>query len=348
MMETESKTYPKEWKEIERLARGVFEQGRGRADVWTHRDGGAETGSTFRRNVEAFDQLGFEARFIHDVTAPELAVDLMGKRVSCSIAIGPMSSVIAKVCDETFVAMAEGCKEAGIIASCGFPVATDTLRKMVQTGAWAFQVIKPLKDRGKLKAEVERVEQEGGIAVGVDVDSIAGLKATGDEPHFHEICTTYSVKELAEVRSRTKLPFIVKGVLSVEDAIAAIDSGADIIVVSTHAGFAMDYTRSSLEVLPAIRKAVGKRATIILDSGVRRGSDVIKALALGADAVFIGRLALWGLAMDGASGLAWVLKLIREEMARTMILMGIKKVGDLHPGCLVPLGPMGERILESC
>lgn len=339
--------FPKEWKEIERIAKEVFDQGRGRSTVWTHKEGGAETGSTFLRNVAVFQEIGFKMRTIHDVKEADTSAGIFGRTLSCPVAIAPMSAAIAKVCGDSFLELAKGSATASIAASCGYPAAPDTLSKMVAAGAPVFRVIKPLRDKDRLIQEVQSSEQQGAVAVGIDVDSSAGLKPTGDEPHYMELGATQTVAELAEIRKATRLPFILKGIISVEDARAAVDSGADAVVVSTHAGFAMDYTQAPLEVLPSIRKAVGKKVAVILDSGIRRGSDVIKALALGADAVLIGRLALWGLALGGADGLAWVVKMIRDEMARTMTLMGVKSVADLNPGCLVPLGYAGERILRS-
>jgi isopentenyl diphosphate isomerase/L-lactate dehydrogenase-like FMN-dependent dehydrogenase len=118
-------------------------------------------------------------------------------------------------------------------------------------------------------------------------------------------------------------------------------------VVSTHAGYALDYCLSSLEALPGIVKVADNKMKVILDSGIRRGSDIIKALALGADAVLIGRMALWGLTVGKGEGLSWILKLMADEMKRIMLLTGAEKLSDLNREILLPLDSLGDRILSQ-
>ena len=131
-----------------------------------------------------------------------------------------------------------------------------------------------------------------------------------------------------------------------EDAQAAVEIGADAIVVSNHAGYSQDYCEASLEALPVIKSAVGDKMKLILDSGIRRGSDIVKALALGADAVLIGRMALWGLLLGESEGLSWLLNLMSGEIKRNMILLGAQKVSDLNKDMLIPLDSLGDRILS--
>jgi isopentenyl diphosphate isomerase/L-lactate dehydrogenase-like FMN-dependent dehydrogenase len=340
--------FPKEFAEIERIALGVFEARGGRPRVWTHKQGGAESGSAFHRSVDKFSDIGFRMRAINEAFSPDTSTTLLGQALAFPLGVAPMSAAIASVCDNAFVQMAEGSRRASVLASCGFPTAPGVLPGMVSTGAPTFRVIKPLRDIEKLVAEIQSAEKAGAIAIGLDVDSVAGLKPTGDEPHYGDLCRVYSVADLREARRATSLPFMVKGIMSVEDASAALESGADVLVVSSHAGFAMDYVQAPIEVLPAIRKAAGQKTTILLDSGIRRGSDILKALALGADGVLIGRLALWGLALGGAEGLAWVIGLLHEELSRMMVLSGVKTIDEIGPDCLVPLSWAGEAILRRC
>ena len=127
---------------------------------------------------------------------------------------------------------------------------------------------------------------------------------------------------------------IVKGILDPQDAATAVDHGADGIDVSNHGGRNLDGIVSPIEVLPEIVDAVGKRATIFMDSGIRRGSDVVKALALGANAVMVGRSTLYGVAAGGEAGAARALQIYREEISRNMALLGCCTIGDLGPQCL--------------
>jgi isopentenyl diphosphate isomerase/L-lactate dehydrogenase-like FMN-dependent dehydrogenase len=142
--------------------------------------------------------------------------------------------------------------------------------------------------------------------------------------------------DLARMRERWDGPFMVKGILDPDDGERAIAIGADGIVVSNHGGRQLDGAPATLDALPAIAAAVGGRATILLDGGVRRGTDVVKALALGADAVMIGRPALYGLATAGQSGVEGVLEILRTELETTLTLMGVAAVADLGRDHLLP------------
>lgn len=138
------------------------------------------------------------------------------------------------------------------------------------------------------------------------------------------------------LRANWRGPLVVKGVLTVDDARRAVDAGADAVIVSNHGGRQLDGAPASLTVLPRIVEAIGDEAEVLLDSGIRRGSDVLKALSLGARAVLAGRLPVWGLAAGGTAGAERVLELLRTEMVRTMRLMGCAAVADLNPSWLDP------------
>ena len=141
--------------------------------------------------------------------------------------------------------------------------------------------------------------------------------------------------DLAWIREQWDGPLYVKGILDAEDSLRAVEAGVDGIVVSNHGGRQLDFAPSSLDALPPIAAAVGERATVILDGGVRRGTDVVKALCLGADACLIGRPLMYGLAVDGQAGVSRVLEIIKEELDRTMHLIGCKSVRDLDPSWLI-------------
>jgi len=142
--------------------------------------------------------------------------------------------------------------------------------------------------------------------------------------------------DLARMRERWDGAFMVKGILDADDAEKAVALGADALIVSNHGGRQLDGAQATLDALPAIADRVGDRITVILDGGVRRGADVVKALALGADAVMIGRPALYGLATAGQSGVEGVLEILRAELQTTLTLMGVAAVGDLDRDCLLP------------
>ena len=131
------------------------------------------------------------------------------------------------------------------------------------------------------------------------------------------------------LRKRTSLPILVKGIAHPDDARLAVEHGAAGVIVSNHGGRQLDGVPASLELLPAIAAAVGDKVPVLLDGGIRRGSDVIKAVALGAHAVAIGRPALWGLAVDGEAGVTQVLEMLRDEIARTLMLCGCASLREV-------------------
>ena len=136
-------------------------------------------------------------------------------------------------------------------------------------------------------------------------------------------------EDVSWLRSLTQLPVVLKGILHPEDAVLAVEHGVAGIVVSTHGGRQLDGVPASLEALPAVAEAVRGRAEVYAEGGVRRGTDVLKALALGARAVFVGRPVLWGLAVDGAAGVGHVLELLRDELELAMVLAGLPDIGSI-------------------
>lgn len=149
---------------------------------------------------------------------------------------------------------------------------------------------------------------------------------------------------VAWLKSITKLPVILKGILSPDDARRAVQAGADGIVVSNHGGRQVDTVPATIDVLPLIARAVEGRVPIILDGGVRRGTDVIKALALGAQAVLVGRPMLWALALEGPEGVQRALMILHEEIRMDMGLIGAATVKDIREDHVIP-PPIGEKIV---
>ncbi|MCL1818757.1 MAG: alpha-hydroxy-acid oxidizing protein, partial [Spirochaetaceae bacterium] len=195
--------------------------------------------------------------------------------------------------------------------------------------------------------ELQKSIEGGCCATGIDIDSIGGMKPVGDEVRFAELARPYGKEELRELRSLVPGKFIIKGVMSSLDARDAVEIGADVLIVSTHVGYSLDYSPAPLEVLPEIRSAVGNKVEIIVDSGITRGTDIIKAIALGADSVLCGRLVLWGLVLGGAEGVEHMFRRLEAELRRAMILMGVPSLAALGPGNLVPLDEKGERLLRK-
>jgi len=175
----------------------------------------------------------------------------------------------------------------------------------------------------------------------------AGLQATPEQDvgaatgHFLGVQANPSLNwdDLEWLRGKTELPIVVKGIQHADDAVEAARRGIDGIVVSNHGGRQVDGAIGSLDALPAIAEAAGDDLAILFDSGVRSGSDVIKALALGADAVCLGRPYIWGLALEGQAGVETVLEMVLAEFDLTMALSGYTSPGQLGPGALATKAP---------
>ncbi len=331
--------FPREWAKVKDTASEVLHERAGnQAPSWLDEAGGFGTGWSFRRNREMLEKLTFRMQLLHTVQEPVLETTVLGQKLRSPIMIAPMAETLNLICgDETMALLGRGARLAGTATSIGHPVSNESMVAMANEGAPLFRAIKPLKDRDLLVQTMMEAERAGCFAIAMDVDAQTGLNAGGDTPYFAKFARPLSVRELQEVRRETRLPFILKGIMSVLDAQAAVEIGADAIVVSNHGGHALDYCLSPIEVLPEIVAAVGTQVEVWFDSGVRRGTDVLKALAMGAQAVLIGRLAVWGLALGGAEGVAHIFDLLNSELHRTMLLIGVENVGQVSPDVVIQI-----------
>jgi isopentenyl diphosphate isomerase/L-lactate dehydrogenase-like FMN-dependent dehydrogenase len=330
------KEFPKTYAEMRAVAYEIFKAKKPtRADVWVDAGGGAETGATMRYQRQVLDSLHLRMRAIHGIREPELATTFLGQATNLPIAIAPMSTHISGFVEKPFTELGKGAAELGIIGSVGFPSSREQHQEMLAAGATTFKIVKTLREREQLIKELQQAEADGCFAVGVDIDSAAGLKPSGDERRYEGFSAFLTHEELTTVRDSVNVPFIVKGVMSVPDAVSSVQAGADAIIVSTHGGFSLDFGEAPAEVMPEIVAAVGDKVEIWMDSGIRRGTDVLKALALGARGVLIGRLALWGLALGGGDGLAYIVDFISDELRRAMLYTGVASVTNVPADILV-------------
>ena len=313
---------------------------------WGMIGGGAESGGTWRRNYESYQAIGFRQRLIHEAYDPDLSCKMLGRPLAMPIAVAPMAAAAYLAHEDPFLEIAKACHQCGIAAGIGFPSGKVQGRDMTAICKNSFRIIKPHMNEQILFEELQQSQADGCMAVGIDLDSLAGLKTGDDAGHFGDFTKAYDKELLKEVRKSVSVPFILKGIMSIQDAEAAMEIGADALVVSTHAGYGLDCGYSPLEVLSGIRNVVGPSIELYVDSGIRRGTDVLKALAMGANCVWIGRLMIWGLLLDGANGIAWIIHLLEQEMVRTMRLIGAACCTELDQTCLVPLNDMGSRMLR--
>ena len=299
--------------------------------------GGANDEWTLRENVAAFGRWVLRPRMLVDVSALKAATTVLGTEVSFPVLVAPMAfQGLAHPDGER--AMASGAAAAGTVM-CLSTLSTVGLEEAAEAapdGARWFQLYWG-PDRLKVQELVERAVAAGyrAIVVTVDLPEVGrrerDLRTGFETPASLSDVTDNSLtwRDLEWLRAHTTLPIVVKGILTAEDAVLATESGVDGIVVSNHGGRQLDGVAASLDALPEVVEAAGDRAEILLDGGVRRGTDVVKALALGARGVLVGRAALYGLAVAGAEGVERVLTLLREEVKLALALCGCASPADV-------------------
>jgi isopentenyl diphosphate isomerase/L-lactate dehydrogenase-like FMN-dependent dehydrogenase len=308
------------------------------AEAWQHFNGAAESKATFRRNPQAFSQYLFRQKIFHDVAEPDTAVELFGKRLPIPAITAPVGSfsLIGKDAERD---VAEGCDRAG--AMMFVSQAAKFSPKEWRDADKSPLVFMAYMNRGKdeVSAYAKLAEDLGFAAVGITVDTVRPVKI-GDEvplstkdgkPRRGHKST---VKDIEWMKQQVSLPLVIKGIMGAEDARAAVNAGADALVVSNHGGRILDYNRAALEALPEVVDAVGGTTPVLLDSGIRSGGDIVKALALGARAVLVGRPIAWGVGAFGARGVERVFAILTEEMQRVLTLTGVARIRDISRSIL--------------
>jgi 4-hydroxymandelate oxidase len=300
--------------------------------------GGVGTGSAFKANLEALGAYRLNMRTLHAAKVPDTSLNILGLNLATPILGAPitgntynMGGALSE--NEWTDAVIEGCYAAGTIACTGdgadpamFNSGLDSISSFQGQGI-AF--IKP-RSQDEIIMRIRAAEEAGAKAIGVDVDG-AGLitMALKGQPVGPK-----TPAELAELLKESKLPFIIKGIMSVDEAKLAVEIGANAIVVSNHGGRVLDHTPGAAEVLPEIADAVGDRITILADGGVRSGADVLKLLALGAKAVLVGRPLITGAYGGGAEGVKHILDTMTNELKQAMILTGCASVSEVKPSVI--------------
>jgi len=355
-------TYPVAFADLEAAARGLMAVG-----PFGYIQSGAGGEQTMRDNVASLAKYSYVPRFLNDVSHAETSVTLFGRSYSSPLLVAPIG-VQKMVHEEGEVATARAAAELGLpfiqstVSSCSIEeiaAATGTSPKWYQL-YWS-------QNEEIAFSMVKRAEHAGYEAIVLTIDTMMiGWREQDIRSRFSPLAAGFgqgnyesdavfmdslpardqsaivqgildnilhpslSWKQVAELRKWTKLPIILKGVLHPEDAKLAMDNGIDGIIVSNHGGRQLDGAIASIDALPEIVQAVDGKMPVLFDSGVRRGSDILKALALGADAVLVGRPYIYGLAVGGQAGVAHVLNNLLEEFRISMALSGVADVKDLR------------------
>jgi isopentenyl diphosphate isomerase/L-lactate dehydrogenase-like FMN-dependent dehydrogenase len=308
-------------------------------DVWDYLTGGAESETTMRRNRLGFDCLGLRPRVLVDVSKVDTSATFLGQKLRIPVMMAPIGS-LQTITPEGGVAVAKACAEFGTMSFVS-SVTQPTLEEIA--ASTNHPKIFQLYIRGNLDwcAEiVGRVKQAGYIALCLTVDTahysrrerplLNRWQPPSRRTETGRIYQAMLTWEMADaIKKIAGMPLIIKGIATAEDAKIAVEHRVDVIYISNHGGRQLDHGRGTIDTLPEIVEAVGGKADIVLDGGVTRGTDIVKALALGAKAVTIGKLQGWGLGAGGKDGLVRVLELLEEEMVVDMALLGVTRVDQI-------------------
>jgi 4-hydroxymandelate oxidase len=320
---------------------------------------GGGAGDSLHANLTAWQQVRLQPFLLRDVTTVSTAASVLDRPVVAPILVAP-TAMHRLVCPEGELATARAAAATGVIYVVSM-AATTSIEEIVASAPsgthWMQAYMR--RDRSVTRAGLERAAAAGCQAVVLTVDSpgtrdfrpssgrplndglplpnLAPGEATPDVLRVAaDYATDLTFEDLAEVRAWTDLPLVVKGILRGDDAVRCIDAGADAIAVSNHGGRLVDGCIPTAVALSEVAQALAGRAEIYVDGGIRSGSDVLKALSLGATAVMIGRPVVWGLAIDGEHGARGVLDALRQQLERTMAACGVVDAQDV-PSDLIRL-----------
>lgn len=337
--------------------------------VWDFLEGGSGTESMLSAGREALDRIRLRPRCLVDVSACEPATSLLGASLAAPLGLAPVAyHQLAHPEGEVATARAAGAVGALFTVSMFASRSIEDIAAAATGPLWLQ--LYWLKRRESMIDLIRRAEDAGYGALVLTVDAPlvarrprdvrngfavpAGIRAVNVDPSVmsashsaeagesaiarhskEQFDPSITWADLEWLREQTALPLVLKGVLSGEDAERAVEHGIEGLVVSNHGGRQLDFARAAADALPEIADAVGGRCRLILDGAVRHGADIAKALCLGADAVFVGRPALWGLAHSGSEGVAAVLRTLLDEFTEVMALMGAPRVSDFQRSGIV-------------
>lgn len=336
--------------------------------AWAYMAGGAADELSLAENRAAFQRVRLLNRVLEDLSGGHTRRQLCGLDLDYPILLAPVAfQQLAHPDGELASVLGASAMKAAMVVSTQAGISLEDIAEAAQAPLWFQLYIQP--DRDFTLALVRRAEQAGYRALVVTVDApvsglrnreqragfvlpegieavnLEGMRALppavarpGESPLFGSPLLEHAVTwhDLIWLLAHTRLPVLLKGVMNPRDAKRAVEQGVAGIVVSNHGGRTLDGMPATLDMLPAVVQAVQGLVPVLLDGGIRRGSDVFKALALGASAVMIGRPYIHGLAAAGAAGVAHVLHLLRTELEVTMALTGCRTLADIHRELLMP------------
>jgi isopentenyl diphosphate isomerase/L-lactate dehydrogenase-like FMN-dependent dehydrogenase len=319
---------------------------------WDHVAGGSESEMTLLRNRQAIDSLAFRPRILRNVSNIDMSTTLLDYKSRIPVFLAPVGG-LDHLCSQGALLTCKVAAEFGIITFLS-SVSGSEMEAVVgeAAGGMVFQLYLQ-GDEIWLDQYLDRVERCGCRAFCLTVDiayysrrerdlfnryTPPGRETGKREGFRYQSALTWDLVD--KIRNRLNMPIIIKGITTAEDARLAMEHGVEWIYVSNHGGRQLDHTLGAIEVLPEVIEAVGGKAEVLVDGGFMRGTDIVKAIALGARAVGLGKLQVWALAAAGEAGLKRMLEILETEISITMGLLGVTKLDQLNASYLCPSTPV--------
>jgi isopentenyl diphosphate isomerase/L-lactate dehydrogenase-like FMN-dependent dehydrogenase len=322
-------------------------------ELWDHLSGGSDSETTLRRNRLALDVLALRQRVLVDVADVDISTTLLGQKLASPVFLAPVGGFLGMAHPDGAIPVARAAvahRTTAFISTAVKPSFEAAQQAVSEPLIFQLYV---RSGRPWIEETLDRARNAGYKALCVTVDrawygrrerdliSRAAVREGFGDPRYQ---ASIIWDDLVWMKQHMKGPLIVKGIATGEDARLAVDYGADVVYVSNHGGRQLDHGQGSIEVLPEVVNAVAGRAEVLVDGGILRGTDVVKAIALGARAVGVGKLLGWALAAGGQPAIERMLELLDVEIRTAMGLMGVTSLSDLNPSWVRPAllaGPVG-------
>jgi isopentenyl diphosphate isomerase/L-lactate dehydrogenase-like FMN-dependent dehydrogenase len=295
-------------------------------------------GATVQANRRYLDSTFFKTQFLNPVKV-DTSIDLFGVKLKTPVFCSPMSG-FNQLSDTALTDIANGVKNAGSLLMLGIG-GSNELQSAIDTGVPVAKIIKPYKNTDLIYEKLRDAQSRGCVAVGMDIDHFYGV-LRDDKVAMTDTFGPQSSETLQQLISSTKLPFIIKGVLSVEDAKEAARIGAAAIIVSSHGTSSVDFAIPPIIALPDIVKSVGDKVMVLVDTGFKTGSDVLKSLALGAKAVGFASSILLAWGAGGSREVENLINQITAELRRSMAATGCSNLSAINRSAIIELALMRE------
>jgi len=290
-------------------------------------------GASVLANRKVLDSLFFEPRYLDPVEV-DTGLTLFGQKLRTPVFCSPISRTDF-MSKGDMARIGAGIQKAGGLMMLGIGSYSE-LQQVIDTGVPVVKMVKPFRRTELIYKKMRDAENRGCVAIGMDIDHFYG-RLLGDKVNRADAFGSQSSEVLSQVMAETRLPFIIKGVLSCTDAEKALQLGASAVVVSNHGPYAFDFTIPSMMALPEISEQVGTKATVFVDTAFKTGNDALKGLASGAKAVGFASSILLAFAADGTAGVELLINQITAELRRTMAATGCPDLGSISKSIIRPM-----------